>query len=110
LALRLPSSFRRRPIEVTPRPIKILSGELQQHLAVDVVALESLLVLLEPTNHRRRADAAEPSLLAGLLVDAEGERFAPSHADKKRPALSLLCLQCAKHRGGLHPADSTLIS
>src|SRR5467141_2642847 len=26
------------------------------------------------TNHRRRADSAEPSLLAGLLVDARGER------------------------------------
>src|ERR1700680_5002404 len=32
------------------------------------------------TNHRRRADAAEPSLLAGVLVDARGERFTPSHA------------------------------
>src|ERR1700731_297465 len=35
------------------------------------------------TNHRRKADAAEPSLLAGLLVDARGERFTPSHAVKK---------------------------
>src|SRR5438093_10402408 len=35
------------------------------------------------TNHRRRADAAEPSLLVGVLVDAEGERFTPSHAVKK---------------------------
>src|SRR5438552_3858794 len=34
-------------------------------------------------NHRRRTDAAEPSLLAGLLVDARGERFTPSHAVKK---------------------------
>src|SRR5882672_443411 len=25
------------------------------------------------TNHRRKADAAEPSLLAGVLVDAQGE-------------------------------------
>src|SRR5207248_9288155 len=35
------------------------------------------------SNHRRRAKAAEPSLLAGLLVDAQGERLTPSHAVKK---------------------------
>ena len=35
------------------------------------------------SNHRRRATAAEPSLLAGLLVDARGERLTPSHAIKK---------------------------
>src|SRR5271156_6343835 len=34
-------------------------------------------------DHRRRAKAAEPSLLAGLLVDARGERLTPSHAVKK---------------------------
>jgi hypothetical protein len=33
--------------------------------------------------HRRKAKAAEPSLLAGLLVDARGERLTPSHAVKK---------------------------
>ena len=35
------------------------------------------------TNHRHKADAAEPSLLAGVLVDAQGERLTPSHAVKK---------------------------
>src|SRR6266436_593946 len=35
------------------------------------------------SDHRHRARAAEPSLLAGLLVDARGERFTPSHAIKK---------------------------
>jgi hypothetical protein len=35
------------------------------------------------TNHRRRADAAEPSLLVGVLVDARGERLTPTHAVKK---------------------------
>src|SRR5712692_10507776 len=35
------------------------------------------------TNHRRKAGAAEPSLLAGVLVDARGERLTPSHAVKK---------------------------
>src|SRR3954451_14287511 len=35
------------------------------------------------SNHRRRSKAAEPSLLAGLLVDARGERLTPSHAVKK---------------------------
>src|SRR5438874_11881428 len=34
-------------------------------------------------DHRRRAKAAEPSLLAGLLVDVHGERLTPSHAVKK---------------------------
>ena len=34
-------------------------------------------------NHRRRTKAAEPSLLAGLLVDTRGERLTPSHALKK---------------------------
>jgi site-specific DNA recombinase len=34
-------------------------------------------------DHRRRAKAVEPSLLAGLLVDAHGERLTPSHAVKK---------------------------
>jgi site-specific DNA recombinase len=34
-------------------------------------------------DHRRKAKAAEPSLLAELLVDARGERFTPSHAVKK---------------------------
>src|SRR3954465_3091084 len=35
------------------------------------------------SNHRRRAKPPEPSLLAGLLVDARGERLTPSHAVKK---------------------------
>jgi DNA invertase Pin-like site-specific DNA recombinase len=35
------------------------------------------------SEHRRKAKAAEPSLLAGLLVDAQGERLTPSHAVKK---------------------------
>jgi hypothetical protein len=34
-------------------------------------------------DHRRKAKAAEPSLLAGLPVDAQGGRLAPSHAVKK---------------------------
>jgi hypothetical protein len=37
----------------------------------------------KPPDHRRRAKAAEPSLLAGLLIDAQGERLTPSHAVKK---------------------------
>ncbi|HEX3418877.1 MAG TPA: recombinase family protein, partial [Stellaceae bacterium] len=32
------------------------------------------------SNHRLKAKAAEPSLLAGLLVDARGDRLTPSHA------------------------------
>src|SRR5271156_2888039 len=35
------------------------------------------------SDHRRKAKAAQPSLLAGLLVDARGERLTPSHAVKK---------------------------
>jgi DNA invertase Pin-like site-specific DNA recombinase len=34
-------------------------------------------------DHRHRAKAAEPSLLADLLVDARGERLTPSHAVKQ---------------------------
>ena len=34
-------------------------------------------------DHRRKAKAAAPSLLTGLLVDARGERLTPSHAVKK---------------------------
>jgi hypothetical protein len=34
-------------------------------------------------DHRRRAKAAEASLLVGLLVDAHGARLTPSHAVKK---------------------------
>jgi hypothetical protein len=30
--------------------------------------------------HRSKVDAAEPSLLAGILTDGHGNRFAPSHA------------------------------
>ena len=33
--------------------------------------------------HRSRSNAAEPSLLAGLVADARGERLTPSHAVKK---------------------------
>jgi len=38
---------------------------------------------INAANHRRKANAAEPSLLAGLLTDAQGERLTPSHAVKK---------------------------
>jgi hypothetical protein len=34
-------------------------------------------------DHRRKARAAEPSLLAGVLFDARGGRLTPSHAVKK---------------------------
>jgi site-specific DNA recombinase len=34
-------------------------------------------------NHRAKANASEPSLLAGVLTDARGERLTPSHAVKK---------------------------
>src|ERR1700751_5610699 len=33
-------------------------------------------------DHRRKAKAAGPSRLAGLLVDTQGERLTPSHAVK----------------------------
>jgi DNA invertase Pin-like site-specific DNA recombinase len=35
------------------------------------------------SDHRRKAKAAEPSLLAGLLVDVQGERLSPSHTVNK---------------------------
>src|SRR6516225_10137490 len=37
----------------------------------------------KPSDHRRKATASEPSLLAGLLVDARGQRLTPTHAVKK---------------------------
>src|ERR1700720_3126368 len=40
-------------------------------------------LVINASNHRRKADAVEPSLLAGLLTDSQGERFTPSHAVKK---------------------------
>jgi hypothetical protein len=40
------------------------------------------------TDHRRKADAAEPSLLAGVLIDARGERITPSHASRKAGAIA----------------------
>ena len=51
------------------------------------------------TNHRRKADAAEPSLLAGLLVDAQGRAVHPVARRQERPTLSLLRLRCPDHRG-----------
>jgi DNA invertase Pin-like site-specific DNA recombinase len=35
------------------------------------------------SDHQRKAAASEPSLLAGLMVDAQGERLTPTHAVKK---------------------------
>ena len=35
------------------------------------------------SDHQRKATASEPSLLAGLMVDAQGERLTPTHAVKK---------------------------
>jgi DNA invertase Pin-like site-specific DNA recombinase len=36
------------------------------------------------SRHQSKSNAAEPSLLAGLLTDARGERLTPSHATKNR--------------------------
>ena len=38
-------------------------------------------------DQQRKAKAAELSLLAGLLIDAQGKRLTPSHAVKKKPTL-----------------------
>ena len=48
--------------------------------------LSRIVWLCAPTSPAQppaQAKAAEPSLLAGLLVDAKGERLTPSHAVKK---------------------------
>jgi hypothetical protein len=39
--------------------------------------------LAMPGDHQRQAKATEPMVLAGLLVDSQGERLTPSHAVKK---------------------------
>jgi DNA invertase Pin-like site-specific DNA recombinase len=63
-------------------------GELHpgQHLALIDDESWSIVrgrLAANTSNHRGRAQAAEPSLLTGLLVDAQGERLTPSHAVKK---------------------------
>jgi site-specific DNA recombinase len=40
-------------------------------------------VAANASDHQRKAKVAEQSMLAGLLVDAQGERLTPSHAVKK---------------------------
>jgi len=50
------------------------------------------------SDHRHRAKAAEPSLLAGLLVDAGGAVH-PIPRHQERPTVSLLRLRRADHRG-----------
>ena len=39
----------------------------------------------------------QPSLLAGMLFDGDGNRMTPSHAGQERHALPLLCLRLADH-------------
>jgi hypothetical protein len=57
----------------------------QQPALIDDASWSTVRDLLAANtrDHRHRAKAAEPSLLAGLLVDARGERLTPSHAVKK---------------------------
>jgi site-specific DNA recombinase len=68
---------------VAPITVK---GRLRQHSAL--IDAETWIAVRDQLaanagNHRRKARAVEPSLLAGLLVDARGERLTPSHAVKK---------------------------
>jgi site-specific DNA recombinase len=58
------------------------------------------------TNHRRKADAVEPSLLAALLVDARGERFTPSHAVKKGRRYRYYVSTALITQAGTDPAQS----
>ena len=75
-------------------------------------------------NRRERSltvGAEAPSLLAGLIADADGNRMTPAHATKKRQAILLLCLgipfwreitrkprkECASRRGILRRWCST---
>jgi hypothetical protein len=46
-------------------------------------------------DHRHRGRAAEPSLLAGLLVDAQGQRLTPSQAVKNSRRYRY---KCTRHR------------
>ena len=53
------------------------------------------------TNRTERtsgANAAEPSLLAGLVYDGTGQRMTPSHANQAGNPIPLLCLQKPRHR------------
>ena len=49
---------------------------------------------------RNGLKANSPSLLVGLLQDAEGNRFTPCHTSKKRQTLSLLRLPSREGRKG----------
>jgi DNA invertase Pin-like site-specific DNA recombinase len=56
-----------------------------QHPAIiDRATWDTVQALLTANRqgHRRQANAAEPSLLAGILFDESGERLTPSHAQK----------------------------
>jgi site-specific DNA recombinase len=69
---------------IDPGPYYLGSGELATAPATtraDLTVRHQLAA--NAGGHRQRAKAAEPSLLAGLLVDARGERLTPSHAVKK---------------------------
>jgi hypothetical protein len=66
-------------------------------------------------DHRRKARTVEPSLLAGLLVDARGKRLTPSHVVKKGrryryyvSARSLRSEWIRHQAGGFAPAGSKM--
>ena len=52
--------------------------------------------------HRSKVDAAEPSLLTGMLTDAHGNRFTPSHAVRsgRRYRYYISAAPLTKNRGG----------
>jgi site-specific DNA recombinase len=65
---------------------------------------EALWNQVQATLAKNRVDRAvgssakQPSLLAGLIFDETGERLTPSHAVKKRHALSILRLEISHRR------------
>ena len=61
------------------------SHEGQQQAIIEPETWEKVKALLAANNqgHRKRGSRVTPSVLAGLVFDAEGNRYTPTHAVKK---------------------------
>src|SRR6202051_1369323 len=62
---------------------QLYSGQHPALIDADTWAAVRDQLAANARDHRRKAHAIEPSLLAGVLVDARGERLTASHAVKK---------------------------
>ena len=77
---------------------KSYPGEHTAIVDAELWAAVQAILAANRVDRETGADAAEPSLLAGLLFDEAGERMTPTHANKKGTPLPLLRLPAAGHR------------